>query len=38
MKKTIITIIILALSWTSYAQSIIVEDFKPVCDSLTSLI
>ena len=38
MKKTIITIIILALSWTSYAQSIIVEDFKPVCDSLTRLI
>ena len=39
MKKTIIgTLIILAFSWNTYGQSIIVQDFKPVCDSLSKLI
>ena len=38
MKKIIATLIIIAASWTSYAQSVIVQDFKPVCDSLSRLI
>lgn len=39
MKKTIaLTLIILAASLTTYAQSIIVQDFKPVCDSISTLI
>ena len=38
MKKIIATLIIIAASWTSYAQNVIVQDFKPVCDSLSRLI
>ena len=39
MKKSIISaLIIFAFSWSTYGQSIIVQDFKPVCDSLSKLI
>ena len=39
MKKALIgTLIILAFGWNSYGQSIIVQDFTPVCDSLSRLI
>ena len=39
MKKTILSILIIFASiGTSYGQSTIAQDFKPVCDSLSRLI